>query len=153
MDFVTSLKLEIDGLENSLKAAPDPRLVKLQELRRVLALYTGIANPDVPSQATDSRQELRTPDQKPGRKISPERSKAIKATTEILTQMPGPIKSAELFDMITKMGIKIGGKDPLNNFSALLYGRDEFKSHGREGWALKQNEAADSPSKVRPAAP
>jgi hypothetical protein len=152
MDFVTSLKLEIDGLENSLKAAPDPRLVKLQELRRVLALYTGAANPDVPSQATDPHREIRT-GQKPGRKISPERSEAIKATTKILTQMPGPIRTSELFDMITKMGIKIGGKDPLNNFSALLYGRDEFESHGRDGWALKPNEAADSPSEVRPAAP
>jgi hypothetical protein len=145
MDFVASLKLEIDGLENSLKAAPDPRLVKLQELRRVLALYTGPANSDVPSQATDPHREIRA--QKSGRKISPERSEAIKATTKILTQMPGPIRTAELFDMITKMGIKIGGENPLNNFSALLYGRDEFKSHGREGWALKPNEAADSPSK------
>ena len=136
MDFVASLKLEIDGLENSLKAAPDPRLVKLQELRRVLALYTGTADPDVPPQATDPHREIRAPAQKPGRKISPERSEAIKATTEILKHTPGPIKSAELFDMVTRMGIKIGGKDPLNNFSALLYGRDEFKSHGREGWAL-----------------
>jgi len=152
VDFIASLKLEIDGLENSLKAAPDPRLVKLQELRRVLALYTGTANPDVPPKATNSHREIRT-GQKPGRKISPERSEAIKATTEILKHTPGPIKSAELFDMITKMGIKIGGKDPLNNFSALLYGRDEFESHGREGWALKPNEAADSPSQVRPAAP
>ena len=139
MDFVASLKLEIDVLENSLKAAPDPRLVKLQELRRVLALYTGTANSDIPSQATDPHREIRT-GQKPGRKISPERSEAIKATAKILTQMPGPIRTAELFDMITKMGIKIGGENPLNNFSALLYGRDEFKSHGREGWALKKNE-------------
>ncbi|PNE13007.1 MAG: hypothetical protein CR217_00580 [Beijerinckiaceae bacterium] len=56
--------------------------------------------------------------------------------------MPGPIKTAELFDMITKMGIKIGGTNPLNNFSALLYGRDEFESHGRDGWALKNSEGA-----------
>jgi hypothetical protein len=136
VDFITSLKLEIVGLENSLKAAPDPRLVKLQELRRVLALYTGTANPDVSPQATDPHREIRAPAQKPGRKISPARSEAIKATTEILKHTPGPIKSAELFDMITRMGIKIGGTNPLNNFSALLYGRDEFKSHGREGWAL-----------------
>ena len=139
MDFVASLKLEIDGLENSLKAAPDPRLVKLQELRRVLALYTGATNPDVPPQTTDPHREIRAPSQKPGRKILPERLEAIKATTEILSQMPGPIKTAELFDMITKMGIKIGGENPLNNFSALLYGRNEFKSHGREGWALEKN--------------
>jgi hypothetical protein len=139
MDFVASLKLEIDGLENSLKATPDTRLVKLQELRRVLALYTGATNPAVPSQATDPPREIRTPSQKPGRKISPERLEAIKATTRILRQTSGPMKTAELFDMITKMGIKIGGTNPLNNFSALLYGRDEFKSHGREGWALKKN--------------
>jgi len=143
VDFVASLKLEIDGLENSLKAAPDPRLIKLQELRRVLALYTGAANPAVPPQATDPQREIRTPSQKPGRKISPERSEAIKATTKILTQMPGPIRTAELFAMITKMGIKIGGENPLNNFSALLYGRrDEFESYGREGWALKKNKVS-----------
>jgi hypothetical protein len=153
MSFIASLKLEIDGLENSLKAAPDPRLVKLQELRRVWALYTGTANSDVPPQATDPHREIRAPGQKPGRKISPERSEAIKATTKILSQMQGPIRTAELFDMITRMGIKIGGKDPQNNFSALLYGRDEFESHGRAGWALKPNEAADSSTQARPAAP
>src|ERR1700730_4962541 len=92
VDFVASLKLEIDGLENSLKATPDPRLVKLQELRRVLALYTGNTNPDVPSSPTDSYRKIRTHGERPGRKSSLERSEVIKATTKILGQMPGPIR-------------------------------------------------------------
>ena len=47
------------------------------------------------------------------------------------------MKTGELYDLISKMGIKLGGTDPQNNYSSLLYGRDEFESHGREGWTLK----------------
>jgi hypothetical protein len=149
MNFIDSLNLEIKGLEHSLEASPDPRLLKLRELRHVLALYTGVAAPEAPQQATDPTPAPHPTKQKPGRKISPERQEAIDATTKILRQTPGPIKTAELFDLISKMGIKLGGTDAQNNYAALLYGRDEFQSHGREGWTLAKEEAVIGHSQIR----
>jgi hypothetical protein len=81
--------------------------------------------------------------QKPGRKISPERQAAIDATIEFLREAQGPVKTADIFAMVSKAGIKICGTDPVNNFSALLYGRDEFQSHGRDGWTLKEKVHTD----------
>lgn len=138
MGFVSSLKAEIDTLEASLRAEPDPRVSKLQELRKVLALYIGTPEPQG---VEKSQQKVRVAAElqsrtRPGRKISPERLEAVEATIKILGQKRGPIKTSELFDLISKMGIKLGGTDPQNNYSALLYGRDEFKSCGRDGWVL-----------------
>jgi hypothetical protein len=81
--------------------------------------------------------------QKPGRKISPQRQAAIEATIVILKQATRPLKTSALYEMICDLGVSIGGADPVNNYSALLYARDEFQSHGREGWTLKE-EASDT---------
>ncbi len=134
VDFIASLKIEIEALESSLRARPDPRVIKLQELRRVMALYTDPMSPVNYANGTERKPA--------GRKISPERLDAIEATKKVLREVEGPIKTSELFDRISKMGIKLGGKDPKNNYSALLYGRDDFKSHGREGWTLKTNKGS-----------
>ena len=45
--------------------------------------------------------------------------------------------------MLSQAGITVGGADPVNNYSALLYGRDEFQSHGRDGWTLKEKVHTD----------
>jgi hypothetical protein len=37
------------------------------------------------------------------------------------------------------LGAPIGGANPVNNYAALLYGRDEFQSHGRKGWTLRED--------------
>ena len=44
VSFVQSLRSEIDDLEESIRTSPDPRALKLQELKKVLALYVGKAN-------------------------------------------------------------------------------------------------------------
>ena len=139
VDFVPSLKAEIDALEASLRDDPDPRIVKLQELRRVLLLYTGISQPAGPTGSVAPsmgtyRQGIGAPvgpapppRERPGRKMAPERQQAIEETVKILKQTKGPMKTGELYDLISKMGIKLGGTDPQNNYSSLLYGRDEFR--------------------------
>ena len=43
-DFVQSLRSEIDALEESIRTSPDPRPLKLRELKKMLALYLGRAN-------------------------------------------------------------------------------------------------------------
>ena len=147
VNFVQSLRSEIDALEESIRTSPDPRALKLQELKKVLALYVGeasVAHTAVvdggvidPSNMSRAGRVLAVLGQKPGRKISPARQAAIEATIGILRQAAGPLKTAALFEMISDMGVTIGGTDPVNNYSALLYGRDEFLSHGRDGWTLK----------------
>ena len=37
-------------------------------------------------------------------------------------------------------GIRLGGKNPINNLSAILSNNDEFKSYGRDGWILVAND-------------
>jgi hypothetical protein len=44
MDFVQSLRSESDALEQSIRTSPDPRALKLLELKKVLALYVGKAH-------------------------------------------------------------------------------------------------------------
>jgi hypothetical protein len=148
--FAQSLRSEIDALEVSIRTSPDPRALKLQELKKVLALYVGKANsPTVvvaaePVHPSNVRRRVSAaPGQKPGPRISPQRQAAIEATTAILKQATRPLKTAALYEMISDMGVSIGGADPVNNYSALLYGREEFQSHGREGWTLKE-EASDA---------
>jgi hypothetical protein len=154
-DFVQSLRSEIDALERSIRTFPDPRALKLQELKKVLALYAGKANsPAVvvdaePVHPSNGRRRVSAaPGQKPGPKISPQRQAAIEATTAILKQATGPLKTSALYEMISDMGLSIGGADPVNNYSALLYARGEFQSHGREGWTLKE-EASDAEHAMR----
>src|SRR5271154_671907 len=105
VNFVQSLQSEIDALEDSLRTSPDPRVVKLQELKKVLALYGGemsvataipVANHVAQSRNSVVRaaKELGILGQKPGRKISPERQAAIDATIEFLREAQGPVKTA-----------------------------------------------------------
>ena len=151
-NFVQSLRFEINAVEESIRTRPDPRVLKLQELKKVLALYVGeasvvhtaIVDGGVMSNMPRAGRVLAALGHKPGRKISPERQAAIEATIGILKQASGPLKTAALYEMISDMGVTIGGTDPVNNYSALLYGRDEFKSHGREGWTLKMNEGSNA---------
>ena len=151
-DFVQSLRSEITALQESIRTSPDPRALKLQELKKVLAIYVGKANsptvvvdaePVHPSNLPRTGRVSAVLGQKPGRKISPQRQAAIEATIAILKQATGPLKTSALYEMISDMGASIGGADPVNNYSALLYARDEFQSHGREGWTLKE-EASDT---------
>ena len=115
----------------------------------MLALYVGKANlpfvvdaePVDPSNPPGTGRVSAV--QKPGRKISPQRQAPIEATTAILNQAIRPVKTSALYEMICGLGASVGGADPVNNYAALLYARDEFQSHGREGWTLKE-EASDT---------
>jgi hypothetical protein len=141
-DFFQSLRSEIDALEQSIRTSPDPRALKLRELKKVLALYGGKANsPTVDAEPADPSNlpgTGRVLGQKPGRKISPRRQAAIDATITILKQAIRPLKTSALYEMVCSLRAPLGGANPLNNYSALLYRRDEFQSHGREGWTLKE---------------
>ena len=141
-DFVQSLRSEIDALEQSIRASPDQRPLKLRELKKVLALYLGRANsPDVAVDAEPVHPGAGrvSAGQKPGRKISPQRQAAIDMTIKVLNQSTRPLKTSALYEMVRVLGAPLGGANPVNNYAALLYGRDEFLSHGREGWTLRED--------------
>jgi hypothetical protein len=143
-DFVQSLRSEIDALEQSIRTSPDPRALKLRELKKVLALYLGKANsptvdaePVHPSNLPGTGRVSAGP--KPGRKISPQRQAAIDMTIKVLNQSTRPLKTSALYEMVRVLGAPLGGANPVNNYAALLYGRDEFQSQGRKGWTLRED--------------
>ena len=80
--------------------------------------------------------------------VTPDDEAAIEATIGILKQATRPLKTSALYELISDLGVSIGGAAPVNNYAALLYGRDEFQSHGREGWTLKE-EASDTNHAMR----
>lgn len=53
-----------------------------------------------------------------------------------------PIKSRQLVEFITAMGVEITGENKVNALGALLYRSANIDSHGKAGWTLKDREAA-----------
>ena len=86
---------------------------------------------------------------KPGRKMAPERQRAIEIVMEILRKEVLPIKTAYLWAEVEKEGIALGGRDPVNSLSALLSTSGQFQAHGRSGWTLK-NEPRIEPNPEAP---
>jgi hypothetical protein len=145
--FLTALDAEITALEAEVKA--DPRLVKLNELRRVRALYANrstfvIKPPPVhhvalsPSPPPQPQPQPRLPLlRRGGRKPSPVRVKALQEAKAFLKDKAQPTKTTDIHDHLTAAGIVLAGEDPTNNLSALLYRSPDFRSHGRSGWTLQ----------------
>ncbi|WP_256752061.1 winged helix-turn-helix domain-containing protein [Mesorhizobium sp. Mes31] len=152
MDFKKALQDEIFGLEASLKAQPDPRLVKLHELRRVLAIYNGEAPALASSPASRVSIEEEGKPARRGRTPDPMRQAAIDEAREILSSALGPMRTGEIYKRLERRGITLGGTLPANNLSALLYHHPDFVSHGRTGWTLKSSDGEPSENE-KPADP
>jgi hypothetical protein len=140
-DFVFSLNLEIDRLEKAIEHIPEVR--KLQELQRVRALYIN-EHPEPGRSATSqlarsiaANLTLDPVFSSPGRKMAPERHKAIEFVSSHLMGQVAPIKTADLLVALQNHGINIGGNDPVNSLSALLSTSGRFLAHGRSGWTLR----------------
>lgn len=128
-ELVTVIKAEIAKLRGEL--AVDPRTVKLEELERVLRLYEA-------SEQTKGAAETARPE-RARKATSPARQAALDAARIYLKERQGPVKTAELFEHITKhLGLEIGGENPQNNLSAMLSNSEEFNSHGRAGWTWEK---------------
>jgi hypothetical protein len=138
--FVDHLRAEIEALERSLES--DPRFVKLRELQRVRILYEsrpGTVSPDSPS--LRDREERIPHRRPPTREMSPATKLVIDAAREyVAPRDPVPVPLRELYREITEVrSIPIGGSQPINNLSAMLY-RYGFEAVGRVGWRLRQPE-------------
>lgn len=120
MSFVDAIDKEIATLEE-----------KLRELRRVRDLYNeGAPKVQPPTAGFGSTGE------RPGRKPSPDRMRAISEIRQFLLGRATPTKTKDILSHIEGLGIVIGGASPQNNLSAMLYNAAEFQSHGKAGWTL-----------------
>jgi hypothetical protein len=139
--FLTALDAEIAELEATLNA--DPKAVKLRELRRVRDLYetNSTSTHKAPDLAMEALFSVPLVKRSVGRKPSPERQRALAAAREFLAGKIAPTKTAEIYEHLVKSGITVGGTDPTNNLSAMLYHAPEFRSHKRSGWTLLTKEA------------
>ena len=99
-NFVQSLRSEIDALEDSLKASPDPRVVKLQELKKLLALYGDPTTSGIGLNAAEPRPTRKwgRPEKapgaphKPGRKISRSAKPPLRGLLKSSTSRQGRLK-------------------------------------------------------------
>jgi hypothetical protein len=131
MAFVSALKAEIAQLEAALAA--DPIWVKLQELQRVLRLYEDRETAQVPTPVSLDQERKR-------RTTSPVRQAALEKVRLLLNLVDTPVPTATLYTALKEQGIELGGENPKNNLSALLHHSDDFVSHGRAGWTLREND-------------
>ena len=129
-DFVASLDLEIQRLEKAVEDIPEVR--KLRELQRIQALY----NDEIVSRVVDPLI-AKYAGGPPGRKMSPQRQRALEVTAEFLADKINPMRTTTILEALAGNGITLGGNDPVNALSALLSTSGKFVAHGRSGWTLK----------------
>ena len=141
-NFILALDDEIAGLEHAL--ARDPRYIKLQEVKRLRALYyvtesvtaAGFGSPiiDRPAQ-WDRRMEQRVA---PRQVMSGVSLEAVNATREFLAAQSKPILTRNLLEYLEGKGIKFGGASAQATLASILSRTPEFESKGgRIGWVLK----------------
>lgn len=135
--FLEVLDAEIQGLQRSLET--DPRFTKLRELRRIRELYAS-DSPHPPIRVTPTSDARKSA----GRKMWPETEHTIKEAEQLLANAAEPVPLRDIFRHVTQRGCKIGGRDPLNNFSAMLSRSGKFAARGKAGWMLATTRASDS---------
>jgi hypothetical protein len=123
---------ELDGLIAKLEheLAADPRVALLNNLKAARAAF-----PDVPS-APAPVATGRTPVEEGGPVLAPARARAFRLCKEYLIGHAEPVRTRTLYDMVERAGVDLPGG--MNNLSSML-GRHPkvFRSHGRQGWTLK----------------
>jgi hypothetical protein len=165
MPVIDELDAEISGLKSDIAKNPDPRILKVEHLEKVRAMYlAGAAEPPRPGRALErlmsgidentiattpaSAGTLRILPRPPGRKPSPERERARSSARWLLAGKTEPIKTAEIHAHLVKMGHALGGDDPINNLGAMLSKTPGFQSHGRSGWTFVQATTGSSARRV-----
>jgi hypothetical protein len=140
MSFVAKLREEISSTEAEL--ASDPRWVRLRALRDMLRLYE--SDPEV-VQLSSRAPAVEGADRKRPR-TSSARKQALEVARNFLATSSVPIPTASIYEVVRKAGVLIGGENPKNNLSAMLYHAPDFASHGRQGWTLIDAEMRVAPS-------
>jgi len=143
-----ALEQEIAELQAALAATPQGQ--KLARLVEVLNLYRGLANflsstpasgaPFFePGQPAPARMTLGS--SKTGRGRSPERQAILDGAAAFLMEWGNtPQSTGAILRHLDSCGIQVPGKNPSNNLSAMLSNSPVFKSNGRAGWTVAENE-------------
>lgn len=138
--FAESLRAEIAALEAELEA--DIRFKRLTELKKILGLYPSIGESGFQKDRTPTGGEpapqARVGQSRP-RMQSPDRQRILKTAGMFIDNRKGPVPTKEILKHLEDQGIRVPGKLPLNNLSAMLSNSEEFKSFGRAGWKRKMN--------------
>ncbi|WP_176113972.1 hypothetical protein [Burkholderia cepacia] len=71
--------------------------------------------------------------------VSGERRKFMPGVVHVLKGLNRPVKTRELLDHLTALGIEVGGKNPVNNLAAHLSSMNVVEST-TEGWVLKDRD-------------
>lgn len=144
-EFVRALDAEITGLEATLKA--DPRFLKLEEAKRLRALYAGAPLVDTPPR-TRASSPLRSAPR------SPANQAILDCAAELLLGRTTPTSTSDVYAHVSAK-MTIPGTVPKNNLAAMLSNSPRFQSNGRKGWTLAgdTNEASDTLFDTTPEAP
>lgn len=140
---IKELDTLIANLEGEL--AGDPRVALLNNLKAARAAYPG----NVQQVETETPPTGRTPVEDGGPALAPGRAQAFRLCRDYLIGRVEPVRTRTLYDMVEQNGVDLSGG--MNNLSSML-GRHPktFRSHGRQGWTLK--EAHRSPDTEEPEA-
>ncbi|MFL6645371.1 MAG: hypothetical protein ACJ8GM_13800 [Paraburkholderia fungorum] len=65
-----------------------------------------------------------------------DRRRLMPAVVHVLTNARGPVRTRELLDYLTSMGVEVGGKNPANNLAAHLSSMDMVTSTP-DGWVMR----------------
>ncbi|WP_238192798.1 hypothetical protein [Methylobacterium frigidaeris] len=147
MGIEQALSEEIADLEREL--GNDPRFRKLRALRAALALYqpdsASVQGGHGPNNQFDAHLHSRgatatvylgETKRRPGRQRDPERQRALDEAVSFVRNYDGMPTTADVYDHLVSLGIKIGGQSPAGNLSAMLYKDGRLTSHGRAGWSF-----------------
>lgn len=137
-EFTDHLLAEMAALERALEN--DRRYLKLRELQRVLALYAAPVGAAAVDSPTLREVQERAPRRRPApREMAPATKRVIEEARAVLTGRAAPMPLRDLYHEIAEVrGIPIGGNEPINNLSAMLY-RYGFEAVGRTGWRVRQS--------------
>jgi hypothetical protein len=135
-EFEKALDAEIAGLEAALKA--DARFLKLEEAKRLRALYAGAPVIERPTRQISSSNTRSTP-------RSPANQAILDCAAEMLSGRAIPTSTSDVYDHVSAK-MTIPGTIPKNNLAAMLSNSPRFQSNGRKGWTLAgdMNEASDT---------
>ena len=135
-EFVKALDAEIAGLEAELKA--DPRIRKLEDAKRLRALYMGAPLISPPAR-TRSPLPVRSGSRTPANQA------ILDCAAEMLMGRMYPTSTSDVYDHV-RAKMTVPGAVPKNNLAAMLSNSPRFQSNGRKGWTLAgdANEASDT---------
>lgn len=143
-DSIAALDEAIGKLESELNA--DPRITLLARLRAARSDYdaAAVAPPLTPAQPVQETARIAVAD---GPRLAPGRAQAFELCKKALIGHTSPVRTRALFDLVEEANIDLPGG--MNNLSSLL-GRHPkvFKSHGRQGWTLKDQGNGAEPNSV-----